>query len=91
MKERNPKKTYTVVTYTIYPIDKWMLLSDLLEELTKLELRQAFLASEINRQLEQEPERVPPVAKSLEMDINEIRIQDLNKMIERLNQKRKRK
>lgn len=89
MKKRRPKRICIVVTHTICPYDKWLLLSDLLEELAKLEFRQMFLASEINRQLDQEPERLPPIAKSLEMDINEIRIQKLNKMIDQLNQKGK--
>lgn len=89
MKKRKPQKTYTMITYTIYPYDKWILLGDLLEELAKLEFRQEFLASEINRQLKQESNELPPIAKSLEMDSNSIRIKELNTMIERLNKKGK--
>lgn len=89
MKKRKPQNIDIMLTYTIYPYDKWMLMSDLLEEIAKLELRQLFLKSEINRQLEQEPERLPPIGKSLEIDMNAIRILDVTNMIERLNRRRK--
>ena len=89
MKERRPKRVFIMVTYTICPYDNWLVLGDLLEELAKLEFRQMFLASEINRLLDQEPERLPPISKSLEMDLNAIRIEELNKMVDQVNKKRK--
>lgn len=88
MKERTPKNSFVMVTYTVYPYDKWVLVSDLLEEIAKLELRQLFLGSQINKQLEKAPDGVPPIAKALEMEINSERIEELNNMIDRMNGKR---
>ena len=85
MKDKN---SFVMVTYTVYPYDKWVLVSDLLEEIAKLEIRQLFLCSQINKQLEQEPDGVPPIAKALEMEMNAERIEDLNNMIGRMNGKR---
>lgn len=88
MKERSPKNSFVLVTYAIFPYDKWIVVSDLLEEVAKLELRQLFLGSQINKQLEQSPDGVPPIAKALEKEINSERIEELNNMIGRMNGKR---
>lgn len=85
MKERTPKNSFVMLTYTINPNDKWTLLSDLLEEVAKLELRQLSLGSQLIKQLEQNPDGVPPIAKALEMEINSELIQELKAMIDRLN------
>lgn len=88
MKERPTKKTFIIATYSIHPYDKWVLVSDLLEEVAKLELRQLFLGSQINKQLEKAPDGVPPIAKALEMEINSERIEELTNMIDRMDGKR---
>lgn len=86
MKKRKPQKIHIRITYTIDPYDKWMLLDELLEERTELEIKQLFLEAEINKQIEQDPEALPPIAKALERDLNDLAINELDMMIDRLEQ-----
>lgn len=84
MTKKKPQKINTRVIYTIKPEDKCFLLDDLLEERTELEIKQLFLEAEITKQLDQEPEKLPPVSKALEMKLNALRIEELTILIERL-------
>ncbi|MGG5373403.1 hypothetical protein [Enterococcus sp. AZ196] len=86
MKKKKPQKIHIRITYTIDPYDKWMLLDELLEERTELEIKQLFLEAEIKKQIKQDPEALPPIAKSLEMDLNNLAINELDMMIDRLEE-----
>lgn len=83
MAEREEANTAIVITYTIYPSDKERLKRELEYDLFELQYRNSYLKDAITKELQETPESLP-IGKTLEIDINDLRIDELKQMIARM-------
>lgn len=80
-------KVKIVYTYTIYPSNKHRFMSLLESEIFDLQYRNTYLDDAVKRQLEECPDSLP-VGKTLEIEINQLRIEELQKMLRRMQPKK---